>query len=161
MGAGSSQPGGRTARRGHWSLPGGQGGINTVMRRIQNAIIERGFITTRILAEPQDLKAGELKLTVIPGRVRAVRTTAETPGRATLWNALPVRPGELLNLRDVEQGLENLKRIPTAEADIQIAPAEGEQVRPGESDLLVSWRQGFPFRLPRRLSMKARHVRPS
>ncbi|MCG9060185.1 ShlB/FhaC/HecB family hemolysin secretion/activation protein [Laribacter hongkongensis] len=125
----------------------GAKGINTVMRRIQNAIIERGFITTRILAEPQDLKAGELKLTVIPGRVRAVRTTAETPGRATLWNALPVRPGELLNLRDVEQGLENLKRIPTAEADIQIAPAEGEQVRPGESDLLVSWRQGFPFRV--------------
>ena len=32
---------------------------------------------------------------------------------------------------------------PTAEADIQIVPAD----EPGESDLLIAWQQAFPFRL--------------
>lgn len=125
----------------------GTAGINTVMKRIQNAIIARGFITTRVLAAPQDLRTGTLILTLIPGRIRAVRVTEDTDHRTTVWNALPARAGDLLNLRDIEQGLENLKRVPTAEADIQVAPAADADAGPGESDLLVRYRQAFPFRL--------------
>lgn len=51
----------------------GTGGVDVVMKRVQNAIIERGYVTTRILAAPQDLKAGILTLTVVPGRVNAIR----------------------------------------------------------------------------------------
>jgi hemolysin activation/secretion protein len=47
----------------------------------------------------------------------------------------------------IEQGLENFKRVPTAEADIKIEPAEGADAQPGYSDLVISWRQGFPFRV--------------
>lgn len=125
----------------------GSAGINLVMKRLQNAIIERGYITTRVLAEPQDLKTGTLALTLIPGRVRAIRFAPEAGARATQWNAFPIGPGDLLNLRDIEQALENLKRVPTAEADIQIAPSEAADARPGDSDLVVSWKQAFPLRL--------------
>lgn len=121
----------------------GSTGVNLVMRRIQNAIIARGYVTTRVLAEPQDLQAGELVLTLIPGRIRAIRFAEGTDDRATMWNALPARPGDLLNLRDIEQGLENFKRLPTADADIRIAPGE----QPGESDVIISWKQGLPVRL--------------
>ena len=124
----------------------GTRGINLAMRRIQNAIIARGFITTRVLAEPQDLSSGTLRLALIPGRIRTIRFANETEARATQWNALPVRSGDLLNLRDIEQGLENFKRVPTAEADIQITPADGDDARPGESDLVISWKQRFPLR---------------
>jgi hypothetical protein len=41
------------------------------MNRVQNAIIARGYVTTRVLAAPQDLKAGLLQFTVIPGHVGA------------------------------------------------------------------------------------------
>lgn len=121
----------------------GSSGINLVMRRIQNAIVARGYVTTRVLAEPQNLQAGELVLTLIPGRIRAIRFAEGTDDRATLWNAIPARPGDLLNLRDIEQSLENFKRLPTADADIQIAPGE----QPGESDIIISWKQAFPARL--------------
>lgn len=120
--------------------------INRVMQRVQNAIVARGFVTTRVLAEPQDLQRGTLALTVIPGRIRGIRFASGTDDRATQWNALPVRPGDLLNLRDIEQALENFKRVPTAEADIQITPADGLDAKPGESDLLIAWQQRFPFR---------------
>lgn len=125
----------------------GAQGINVAMARVQNAIIEQGYVTTRVLAAPQDIKSGNLILTLIPGRVRAVRFADGASPRGNKWNALPISPGDILNLRDIEQGLENLKRAPTAEADIQIEPAEGEGVKPGESDVVIRYQQGLPFRI--------------
>jgi len=122
-------------------------GINLVMKRIQNAIVERGFVTTRLVAEPQDLRSGTLSLTLVPGRIRSVRFEEGSSRRATRWNAVPVRPGQVLNLRDIEQALENFKRLPTAEADIQITPAQEPDAQAGESDLVIAWKQAFPVRL--------------
>ena len=124
----------------------GNVGINLVMKRIQNAIIDRGFVTTRVVADAQDLRSGTLQLTLVPGRVRLVRFVNE-PNHGTAWNAVALRRGQLLNLRDIEQALENFKRLPTAEADIQITAAEGEGAQPGDSDLVIAWQQGFPLRL--------------
>lgn len=125
----------------------GTAAINVVMSRIQNAIVQKGFVTTRVLAAPQDLKTGTLALTVIPGRIHAIRFSEDTPSRATTWNAVPASPGDILNVRDIEQALENFKRVPTAEADIQIVPADGPDASPGESDLVIRWQQRMPFRL--------------
>jgi hemolysin activation/secretion protein len=119
----------------------GTAGINTVMSRIQDAIIARGYVTTRVLAAPQDLKDGTLTLTVVPGRVRAIRFAEGQAARVTLANAVPASPGDLLNLRDIEQALENMQRAPTVAADIRIVPAEGDGAAPGQSDLVVSWQQ--------------------
>ncbi|HGW5374949.1 TPA: ShlB/FhaC/HecB family hemolysin secretion/activation protein [Pseudomonas aeruginosa] len=122
----------------------GTAGINVVMARVQNAIVARGFVTTRILASPQDLKTGTLTLTVVPGRIRHIRFAPGTSLKATAWNAVPAKRGDLLNLRDIEQALENFKRVPTVEADIQITPAAGDDAQPGESDLVVVWHQRSP-----------------
>lgn len=121
--------------------------VNLLIKRVQNAIIARGYVTTRVLAEPQDLKSGALTLTVIPGRIRAIRFSANSDARGNPWTAVPATPGDILNLRDIEQALENFKRVPTAEADIQIEPANGSDAQPGQSDLVISYRQAHPFRL--------------
>jgi hemolysin activation/secretion protein len=151
---------GDSANRFQWSLKAadpdadpatgrclGTAGINLTMKRIQDAIIGRGYVTSRVLAKPQDLKSGTLVLTLIPGRIHRIRFADGTSGRATQWNAVPASPGDLLNLRDIEQALENFKRVPTADADIRIMPAEGAGAQPGESDLVITWRQGTPLRL--------------
>lgn len=125
----------------------GATGINLSMKRIQNAIVARGFVTTRVLAEPQDLNQGTLRLTLVPGRIRNIRFAEDSSSRARIWNAVPANSGDLLNLRDIEQALENFKRVPTAEADIQIVPAEGADAKPGESDVVIHWKQALPLRL--------------
>ncbi|WP_422490421.1 ShlB/FhaC/HecB family hemolysin secretion/activation protein [Endozoicomonas sp. ALE010] len=120
---------------------GGQG-VNLIMKRIQNAIIKKGYVTTRVLAKPQDLNNGELELFIVPGRIKSIRFDNFSQRGTNLWTAFPASPGDLLNLRDIEQALENLRRLPTAEADIQIVPG----AQPGESDLVVLWKQRQPLR---------------
>ena len=125
----------------------GAGGINLTMKRIQNAIIAKGFITTRVLAQAQDLNQGTLSLVLVPGRIKHIRFAEGTSARAHYWNAMPASAGDVLNLRDIEQALENFKRVPTAEADVQITPAEGNDAQPGESDVVIAWKQAIPVRV--------------
>lgn len=124
----------------------GAKGINRAMQRIQNAIISRGYVTSRVLAQPQDLNSGTLQLTLVPGRIRSIRFADGVSPRANARVALPAKPGDLLNLRDIEQGLENFQRLPSVAVDIQIEAAEGPGARPGESDLVIAWRQARPLR---------------
>lgn len=117
----------------------------------------RGFVTSRVLAGPQDISSGALTLTVIPGRIGAIKFSKNSDGRGTAGNAIPAKPGDIVNLRDIEQALENFKRVPTAEADIQIEEAKNNIAfvqtqpsrsgQPGLSDLIISYRQPFPFRM--------------
>lgn len=58
----------------------GTQGINLLIKRVQDALTARGFVTSRILAELQDIKSGELTLTVLPGRLRAVRFASADGG---------------------------------------------------------------------------------
>lgn len=126
----------------------GVSGINALMARVQNRIIARGYVTTRVLVGPQDLSTGHLVLTVIPGRIHQIRLAAEANPHVSLWNALPMQAGDLLNLRDIEQALENLKRVPTADADIRIEPASAEDVStPGLSNVVIQYQRQFPARV--------------
>ena len=120
----------------------GAQGVAQLIQRAQDALIAQGFVTSRVLAPPQDLSTGQLQLQVLPGRIARIRL-AKPDDRATLRHAMPMREGDVLQLRDVEQALENLKRVPTAEADIQIEPG----TEPGTSDLVVSWSQDKLWRL--------------
>lgn len=120
----------------------GAQGVAQLIQRAQDALIAQGFVTSRVLAPPQDLSTGRLQLQVLPGRIARIRL-ATPDDRATLRPALPMAEGDVLQLRDVEQALENLKRVPTAEADIQIEPG----AEPGTSDLVVSWSQAKLWRL--------------
>lgn len=129
---------------------GGEG-LGILMKQVQNNIIEQGYVTTRVVVEEQDLRGGKLNLTVILGKVRntIVADSGIVP-RFTKLHALTgltFSKGDILNIRDIEQSLENLKRVPTAEANIEILPSEGDSASVGESDLKISYAQTFPFRL--------------
>ncbi|OSN00976.1 transporter [Lonsdalea populi] len=121
----------------------GSQGIMVAINKVQNAILAKGYVTTRVMAQEQDLTQGILTLTLQPGRIGDIRFGQPASWRGRLWNAIPASRGDILNLRDVEQGLENLKRVPSASADIQIVPGEQE----GASDLLVNWQEKRPVRL--------------
>ncbi|WP_049611722.1 ShlB/FhaC/HecB family hemolysin secretion/activation protein, partial [Yersinia massiliensis] len=69
--------------------------------------------------------------------------TPESDRHVTLFTAFPARAGHLLDLRDIEQGLENLQRIPTVQASMELIPGDA----PGETDIALSWKQSKMWRL--------------
>lgn len=137
----------------------GAQGIQILVDRLQNELIAQGYITTRVNAPAQDLKSGTLTLSVLAGRLGKVRFVERDPQppqeqnaatqnpkiyrtQTSLRTAMPARAGDIVNLRDIEQALENLRQLPSAEAEIQIVPSDQE----GHSDILIRYTQTRPLR---------------
>jgi len=130
--------------------------INQLVTNVQNRIIQEGYVTTRVLVNNQNLKSGNLFLTLIPGRIDQIIATDIKASRpiytdgsgnpANFAPAMPMQSGDLLNVRDIEQALENFKRVPTADADFSIAPSS-RMSTPGYSDIQVKWQQDKRWRL--------------
>lgn len=120
----------------------GRQGIDRIVQYASSRILSKGYITTRLGVPEQDISNGHLRLVLVPGIVRAIRINDDAVERA--WrSAFPVRPGDLLNLRDIEQGLEQMKRVPSQDVSIEIAPGEA----PGESDIVLTVQRDKPWRL--------------
>jgi len=120
----------------------GKEGINIIVKQASKAIIAKGYVTTRVVIPEQDISKGVLILQLIPGFVEQI--VFEDSKVTARWdNALPIKPGDLLNIRDIEQGLEQFKRVPSQDADIKIRP--GKTV--GQSDIVISLKRDKPWRL--------------
>lgn len=117
-------------------------GINELMRRINTEIVNRGYVTTRVYVEPQDLSRGRMFFTLLPGTISDIRFRRENIW-GTWKNAIPTRQGSLLNIRDIEQAIDNFNSVPNQKADIQIEPGLQE----GQSDLVIDVERGKPWAL--------------
>ncbi|AFJ88021.1 TPA: ShlB/FhaC/HecB family hemolysin secretion/activation protein [Burkholderia vietnamiensis] len=118
----------------------GKQGIDVLIKGLSQAILARGYVTTRVLVPEQDLSTGTLKLSLIPGMIRHVRF-ADEKLRGTWKTAFPTRDGEVLNLRDLEQGLEQMKRVSSQDVSMQIVPG----ALPGESDVVLDVKRSKPW----------------
>ncbi|BDC44378.1 ShlB/FhaC/HecB family hemolysin secretion/activation protein [Paraburkholderia terrae] len=120
----------------------GREGLNLIVHRVMAQIIGKGYSTTRVVIAPQDLSTGKLKLQLIPGVISDIRF-ADASTYGTWRNAFPTRAGDLLNLRNLEQGLEQMKRVPNQDVDMQIVPGPSA----GESDVVISVKRQKPWSL--------------
>ena len=118
----------------------GKQGLDVLVKGLSQAILAHGYVTTRVLLPEQDLSTGTLKLSLIPGVIRHVRF-ADEKLRGTWKTAFPNGDGELLNLRDLEQGLEQMKRVSSQDVSMQLVPGE----LPGESDVVLDVKRGKPW----------------
>ncbi|PRC90619.1 ShlB/FhaC/HecB family hemolysin secretion/activation protein [Solimicrobium silvestre] len=111
----------------------GKDGLNLIIKRLTNLILQKGYSTTRVGISEQDLSTGVLTLTLVPGLIHSIHFT-DSSSYGTWRNAFPTGPGKLLNLRDLEQGLEQMKRVPFQDVDMQIVPTD----EAGESDVILN-----------------------
>lgn len=120
----------------------GPQGLDYVLRDLQAQFLDRGLITTRAGLPEQDLSAGTLTVQVIPGVVGDVRVGPDL-SPPTWAAASPLDTGDLLSLRALEQGLEQMRSVPGRQVEVDIVPGEGV----GESILQVTARQRRPVLL--------------
>ncbi|WP_322958013.1 ShlB/FhaC/HecB family hemolysin secretion/activation protein [Providencia huashanensis] len=94
--------------------------IQNLTKQITNDYIEKGYITSQAFIPEQDLSSQHLRIQVIEGRIESI-TIEDSPPRLVAMT-FPHLTGSLLNLRDIEQGLEQLNRSASAHYTIDIQP---------------------------------------
>jgi hemolysin activation/secretion protein len=125
------------ATRFHWLLRAAQpylnhcvgvGGLRQIAATLDATLIELGYVTSRVSLPQQNLKEGVLTFQLHVGRIADVTMTrgdeARSPDDAwgTWWNAFPVSRGDVLNVRDLEQGVEQMKRVPSHSVVTELEP---------------------------------------
>lgn len=94
--------------------------IQKVAKHITNYYIEQGYITSQVLIPAQDLSSRELILQVIEGHIETIEI--ENSPKRLVHQIFPHQQGKILNLRHIEQGLEQLNRLSSAKYTIDIQP---------------------------------------
>lgn len=119
------------------------GDIERILGLITRDYVERGYITTRAYLPAQDLTAGRLEIQVQEGRIQEYRLEDEGARRIFAPGAFPRAPGDLLNLRDLEQGIDQVNRLAANNAQMDIQPGS----EPGASVVVIRNPASFPLHL--------------
>ncbi|MGE5467574.1 MAG: ShlB/FhaC/HecB family hemolysin secretion/activation protein [Ignavibacteria bacterium] len=119
----------------------GQRRIDLLLRRITAAYMARGLITTRAYLAPQNLSSGRLEITVVPGKLEAVRLNNDVLA-GTARAAMPEAADGVLRLPDVEQTVDQINRLRSQHAEAQILPGQS----PGGSVVELTNRPESPWR---------------
>ncbi|WP_434777968.1 ShlB/FhaC/HecB family hemolysin secretion/activation protein [Neisseria sp. Ec49-e6-T10] len=104
-------------------------GVEKLASDLQDHVIKSGFVTTRVAIPNQDLSSHKLLLSIEPGKIERVIIK---DNEVRDW-ILPFKSEEILNLRNIEQGLEVLQKTPEMEVKINIEPGSKD----GYSNVVV------------------------
>jgi hemolysin activation/secretion protein len=117
--------------------------LNELLQAVTQAYLDRGFVTTRAYLPQQDLSRQRLRVVVVEGHIDTLESPGDTPTPRELAMASPTGVGDALNLRDLEQLIDQLNRLPSRQATLELMP--GDTV--GGSRIHVSGAASRPVRV--------------
>jgi Hemolysin activation/secretion protein len=98
--------------------------IEKLLADILKAYMDRGYVAVRPYVQAQDISNGKLEILIVEGRVEGLRLDdghTLLPS-ANLTTAFPFVAGRPLDLRDIEQGLDQINRLASNHATMDISP---------------------------------------
>lgn len=99
--------------------------LNVLLKAITDLYLDRGLVTSRAYLPQQDLSSGHLQVLVVEGRVQGLRADpASGLSPREIAMAFPGREGEVLNLREIEQMVDQLNRLPSTRAQMELLPGD-------------------------------------
>lgn len=101
----------------------GVGQLNELLKVITNQYVDRGYVTTRAYLPQQDLSDGELEILVVEGTLEGLESSDLASPRE-LNMAFPGQVTDVLNLRDLEQLVDQVNRLPSRQAQIELLPGQ-------------------------------------
>jgi hemolysin activation/secretion protein len=117
--------------------------LNELLKVITDYYIAKGRVTSRAYLPQQDLSSGHLQVLVVEGKLEGLKgAQGSTVTDRELAMAFPGKVGEALNLREVEQLVDQLSRLPSRQAQMELTP--GSQI--GGSEVLVKNTPQKPWR---------------
>ena len=121
--------------------------IENLIRIITNKYVGDGYITSSVIILPEQNKDGVVRIAVIEGRLDIISgelNTDKAKYKTELESAFPRLSGRLLNLRDLEQGVDQLARLSGSDPSIDIVPG----INGATSNLIVRRRATAPWIRP-------------
>ncbi len=122
----------------------GAGRLNALLKAITQFYIDRGYVTSRAYLLQQDLASGSLEIIVVEGKNEGIDSSAVASDREIAMT-FPGKSGEVLNLRELEQFVEQINRLPSRPAQLELVPGQevgGTRVQL-KGERLKPWRVGF------------------
>ncbi|MCT6517176.1 POTRA domain-containing protein [Proteus vulgaris] len=115
--------------------------IQSITNVITNEYIKKGYITSQAFISHEDLSKNKLTVKVIEGKIKDIFIN-NTSSR--LINIIfPLYKEKILNLRDLEHGLEQLNRLTTSQYTLDIRPSDSVGY---SSIFIVQNNKKFPFK---------------
>ena len=116
--------------------------LNELLKVITDLYLDRGMVTTRAYLPQQDLSGGHLSILVVEGKLESLKG-ADGSGLSAreLAMSFPGSEGAMLNLREIEQMVDQLNRLPSNHAQMELTP--GNEV--GGSQVLVKNTPSAPW----------------
>lgn len=106
---------------------GKRGGKNVInfVKELENLYLEKGYITTRVKIdiENSNFKAGKIQCIVIEGYIENIVMNGES-NNSKIFASFPTKEKEVLNIKDLEQGIDNLNSISVNNAKLDILAGE-------------------------------------
>ena len=97
--------------------------IGNALERLNGYFLDAGFVTTRAYITPQDLKTGSLNITVVEGTIEDIRLNDNDAKDARrIRMGFAARPGDILNINDIDQGLAQMNRPQSVVATLNLVP---------------------------------------
>jgi len=102
-------------------------GVRRLASLLDAKLLEWGYATTNVSLPAQNLRDGVLTFHLQVGRIAAIRfvkagTDVPDDAWGTWRNAFPISPGDVLDIRDIEQGTEQMQRLPSQAVRNRIEP---------------------------------------
>ena len=107
--------------------------IDQLIRELTNLYIDQGYTTSRIYLPEQNLRSGTLKIHILESNQGNLEILEDGKKRTGHNTAFPEGKGDVFNIRDYEQGLDQVNRLSSYDAKIDLKPGAQE----GQSDVLI------------------------
>ena len=120
--------------------------LNQLLQLISREYFNAGYITSRAYLPQQNLQSGNLIVQIIEGKIEDVKRANEIELQAPLSIVFPAVKNKTLNLRDLEQGLEQINRLSSYKSTMELLPGNGV----GETIVEINEQQGRPWQLSTR-----------
>lgn len=122
--------------------------INRLLKEITAYYMSKGYITTRAYLSQQNLSEGSLTIIVQEGVVTDFSWSTDSGlDKTQIDLAFPVASNDKLNLRAIEQGVDQLNRLQSNSVKTQMAPGD----KPGDTKVILEntlkkrWSTSFSY----------------
>ncbi|MBY3116684.1 ShlB/FhaC/HecB family hemolysin secretion/activation protein [Rhizobium laguerreae] len=117
--------------------------INAVLRDVTHLYMDHGYVTSRAYVPQQDIRKTKiLRLLIVEGTLSDIYLNGQkVAGSGSLATAFPGLIGRVVNIRDIEQGLDQMNRLQANDAKSAMLPGPKD----GTSILNIENRSGRPW----------------